>query len=167
MEKKQPAPKDTNNDSCPVGTIVAYAGSITEPLSMRGWDLCKGTEMSRADYYELFAVIGTTYGGDEAKKTFRLPNLQGYFIRGLNDTKDGPDKGRALGTEQKNAFEKHKHQWRGYHRTTATAIGNTSRADSWIEGDPEADITNEKGTADETRPDNFAMNYIIKSKSID
>lgn len=41
-----------------------------------GWALCNGQLLSIAENQALFAVIGTTYGGDGVQ-TFALPNLQG------------------------------------------------------------------------------------------
>jgi len=41
-----------------------------------GWALCNGQLMSIAQNQALFALLGTTYGGDGIQ-TFALPNLQG------------------------------------------------------------------------------------------
>lgn len=41
-----------------------------------GWALCSGQTMSIAQNQALFALLGTTYGGDGVT-TFVLPNLQG------------------------------------------------------------------------------------------
>jgi microcystin-dependent protein len=41
-----------------------------------GWLACNGALMSVRDYQVLFAVIGTTYGGDGVN-TFALPDLRG------------------------------------------------------------------------------------------
>jgi microcystin-dependent protein len=42
----------------------------------RGWALCNGQTMSISQNSALFALIGTTFGGD-GRATFMLPNLQG------------------------------------------------------------------------------------------
>lgn len=42
----------------------------------RGWALCNGQILPIAQNQALFAVLGTTYGGD-GRTTFALPNLQG------------------------------------------------------------------------------------------
>jgi len=42
----------------------------------KGWALCDGQLMSISQNTALFALLGTTYGGD-GKSTFALPNLQG------------------------------------------------------------------------------------------
>ena len=42
----------------------------------RGWALCNGQILSIAQNTALFALLGTTYGGD-GQTNFALPNLQG------------------------------------------------------------------------------------------
>lgn len=55
------------------GHISLYAGA-TAPL---GWMLCDGSIISRANFPELFASIGTTYGVGDGSTTFHLPDLRG------------------------------------------------------------------------------------------
>lgn len=50
-----------------------------------GWALCNGQVMAINQNQALFALLGTTYGGDGIQ-TFALPNLQG---RGPMHTGDG------------------------------------------------------------------------------
>ena len=42
----------------------------------QGWALCNGQLLAIASNDALFAILGTTYGGD-GQTTFGLPNLQG------------------------------------------------------------------------------------------
>src|ERR687892_856157 len=42
----------------------------------RGWAFCNGQIMPISQNTALFALLGTTYGGD-GKSTFALPNMQG------------------------------------------------------------------------------------------
>jgi len=62
----------------PIGCVQAYAGN-TLP---NGWLLCDGSAVSRTDYAELYAVIGTTYGAGDGIDTFNLPDLVDKFIQG-------------------------------------------------------------------------------------
>ena len=55
-----------------VGEIRMFGGNFA-PL---GWQLCDGSLLSIAEYDLLFALIGTTYGGD-GQTTFRVPDLRG------------------------------------------------------------------------------------------
>lgn len=59
-----------------LGTISIY-GSATIP---DGWLACDGAEYNQADYPELFALIGQTYGGNPG--TFRTPNISGRTVFG-------------------------------------------------------------------------------------
>ena len=41
-----------------------------------GWFICDGRELDRAEYAELFAIIGTSFGAGDGKTTFNLPNFK-------------------------------------------------------------------------------------------
>ena len=43
--------------------------------------LCDGRAVSRAEYAELFAVIGTAYGDGDGKETFNVPDWRGLAQR--------------------------------------------------------------------------------------
>ena len=61
-----------------VGEVRMF-GSSFAPV---GWAFCNGQSMSVAEYQALFALIGTTYGGN-GTTTFNLPNLQGRLCVGM------------------------------------------------------------------------------------
>ena len=167
----------------PVGAIEAYGG-VADP-STGGWLICDGRALSSADYSALYAVIGTSFGngstdgdGNPASGDFNLPDMRGRFARGLDTTDIGqeprdPDRAtRVVGSFQDDAFQGHWHHERGAIRGTGSnGQGSNSRAAITLPadqanrriGDPVAD---ESGTpprtSSETRPDNVAVNYIIK-----
>lgn len=60
--------------SLPVGMIAQFGGA-TAP---KGWLICDGSAVSRVDYADLFAVIGTIYGNGDGVSTFNLPELFSY-----------------------------------------------------------------------------------------
>ena len=60
-----------------VGEIRMFAGTFA-PLD---WSICNGQVVPISAYVALYAILGTTYGGD-GKTTFMLPNLQGRTIVG-------------------------------------------------------------------------------------
>lgn len=64
-----------------VGSILAYASDNFTPLIPQGWAGCDGTTLTTIQYPELFAAIGYTNGG--SGDGFNLPDLRGYFIRGV------------------------------------------------------------------------------------
>ena len=54
-----------------IGEIRIFAGNFAP----QGWALCSGQLLQISQNDTLFALIGTTYGGD-GQTTFALPNLQ-------------------------------------------------------------------------------------------
>lgn len=68
-------------DGALVGSVTWYAGAGTP----ENYLLCDGSAVSRTDYADLFAVIGTTYGAGDGSTTFNLPLLtDNRFIEGSN-----------------------------------------------------------------------------------
>ena len=57
-----------------IGNIMLFCGNFAP----RGWSFCNGTLLAIANYNALFALLGTTYGGDGVT-TFGLPDLRGRF----------------------------------------------------------------------------------------
>lgn len=66
----------------PSGVMVPFAGTNVPD----GWLLCNGAEVSRTDYANLFAAIGTKWGEGDGSTTFTLPNFNDRFIEGTTDT---------------------------------------------------------------------------------
>src|SRR5262245_10468014 len=60
-----------------LGEVMAFAGDFAPG----GWALCNGQLLSINQNTALFALLGTTYGGD-GRTTFALPDLRGRTIRG-------------------------------------------------------------------------------------
>lgn len=64
-----------------LGTIKLFAGNFAP----RGFMFCNGAILSIASNTALFSLLGTYYGGD-GKSTFALPNLNGRFPLGIEDS---------------------------------------------------------------------------------
>jgi microcystin-dependent protein len=60
-----------------LGEIIAFAGNFAP----RGFALCQGQLLSISQNTALFALLGTTYGGD-GRTTFALPDLRGRDVLG-------------------------------------------------------------------------------------
>ena len=73
------------------GEIKMYAGT-DEPI---GWLKCDGRAISRTDYADLFAVIGTTYGSGDGSTTFNIPDLKGRFPLGVGAVSPGDSASEA------------------------------------------------------------------------
>jgi microcystin-dependent protein len=57
-----------------IGEIKMFPGSFAP----QGWYTCEGQLLPINQYQALFAIIGTTYGGDGIN-SFKLPDLRGAF----------------------------------------------------------------------------------------
>jgi microcystin-dependent protein len=66
-----------------IANIKAYIEPIGSmkiwpmPSAPLGWISCDGIALSRTDWSELFAVIGTTWGAGNGSTTFNIPDLKG------------------------------------------------------------------------------------------
>ena len=60
------------NEDNTIGTIILFAGNFAP----QGWAYCNGAILEIQQYEALYAILGTTYGGDGATD-FKLPNLVG------------------------------------------------------------------------------------------
>ncbi|MBN1796969.1 MAG: tail fiber protein [Spirochaetales bacterium] len=58
-----------------LGEIRVFAGSTAPP----GWAFCEGNLLTVGANAALFAVLGTTYGGDGVV-TFAIPDLRGKVV---------------------------------------------------------------------------------------
>ena len=68
----------------PPGTIIAFAGKTIPD----GYLSCNGALVSRTQFADLFAAIGTTWGTGDGKTTFRLPNMHHRFLEGTTTTSE-------------------------------------------------------------------------------
>lgn len=75
------------------GIIIPFAG----PTPPAGYLLCYGQEVSRTAYAGLFLVLGTRWGAGDGSTTFRLPDLRGRALFGV-DNMGGTPANRLTGT---------------------------------------------------------------------
>jgi microcystin-dependent protein len=109
----------------PPGTVIAFAGTVGGPSNVpppTGWLLCDGSAVSRTQYAQLFAAIGSNSGAGDGSTTFNLPDYRGYFLRGLDQgTGNDPDaasrtaspsggsSGNAVGSLETGQIQSHAH----------------------------------------------------------
>lgn len=105
----------------PPGTIMAYMGTSIP----NGWMLADGRCLSRTDYAELFAAIGTRYGAGDGSTTFQIPDLRGEFLRG-----SGNNSHTFNGCPTGNGLEVGCHQNPTY--MPVTYMGCWGANDSWM-----------------------------------
>ena len=146
----------------PTGVIVPYGGSIAP----NGYLLCDGTAVSRTDYADLFAVIGTSYGSGNGSTTFNVPDLRecvpvGAGQNELNKSYIASHDVYSVGMFKDDQLQDH------YHSYTAPSYGGV-----YVSGEREYAATStsttgsvygyaRRGTV--TRGKRLGVNYIIKT----
>jgi microcystin-dependent protein len=129
----------------PPGTIIAYGGASIP----NGWLACDGSEVGRTAYPGLFAAIGTGWGNGDGSTTFRLPDLRGRFLRGIDGgshrdpdrntrtaSQAGGNVGDNVGSVQTDAIASHTHDVTdpGHDHTEQLGSGTTSGSVIWTGG---------------------------------
>jgi microcystin-dependent protein len=166
----------------PAGVIMAFAGAAAPT----GFLTCNGSAVSRTTYATLFAAIGTTWGSGDGSTTFNVPDLRGAFLRGSGTSALDPSSPRSVGSFQAEAYASHTHsnslsdpghQHSVYGISSAFATGtagtigrmeNLNTAGANIGGLTSVNgagisLSNAASGGAETRPDNYAVLYIIKT----
>ncbi|HIZ28887.1 MAG TPA: phage tail protein [Candidatus Adamsella sp.] len=139
-----------NSNLIPTGCIISFS-SYELP---EGFLICDGSQLLIKDYPELYSIIGSIYGNDGTN--FNLPDFRGCFLRGYK-------KGESfeLGKFQDHALQSHTHTYtapntqympRGDDRTNCVTYTLS----------PETSTPNNCNVAEETRPKNYAVIYLIK-----
>jgi len=165
----------------PIGSIVHYS-QIDPPSLSEPWFACNGELLHRDEYEPLFAVIGGAFGDGDKVHSFALPDLRGYFVRGVNVSPNpeipkvsprgpelegedreamaaGGNTGEKVGSVQGSALFSHRHGIR------AATFG--FYWDNWFKSKattPDGGVVGEtmrEGSSAETRPINAAFSYMI------
>ncbi len=106
--------------------FIAEIRLVAYDFPMRGWALCNGQVLPIAQNQALFAILGTTYGGN-GQTTFALPNLQARAPvgagqgPGLSDYALGQSSGQAAVTLGSAELPPHTHDL----KATAATTGRT------------------------------------------
>ena len=168
-----------------VGSVIAYAGHITEgkeaELRDKGWLMCKGQELKKDEYLTLWNEIGYLYGKGKFDDLdiFYLPNYEGQFLRGIAGSlkqdpdissrkaqdNEGGDPGSAkpeqVGSFQQDAFKIHTHEIKKWGRSFK---GDDSDGKPFVDTGWERGFTESQGESTETRPKNVYVHYLIRLK---
>ena len=141
-------------DGLPIGAYLSYPSQKTIPA---GFLIADGKSLKKAEYTELFDVIGYTYGG--SGDNFNLPNFaDGKFMRGIGGN------AAALGTAQGDAIRNIQGEFRigdgtGIYTTSSSASGAFTNSMLFS-------ASKVVPTANENRPYNMAVVVIIKAKNV-
>ena len=141
------------NQMVPVGTVISYVGNTnTFPP---GWLPCNGSTFNQNQYPELYTVLGNSN---------MLPNLSGYFLRGLDTSgKVDPDgTGRTILSFQGDAFAQHSHitYQAPWYDSEPFNVGNNYRSSAGYTNFRHQQPSSTEG-GNETRPKNAAVLYLI------
>lgn len=156
-----------------IGMIAPYGAPVTTQaqktrLEKLGWLLCDGREVDREIYADLFQVIGSSWGDGDGVDSFNLPDLRGYFMRGVDHGSghdpeastrttlpDGGNSGDRVGSYQPDAFAEHSHTYVSFaiHNTAITTGGKWTVATK----DDRTGVTG----GPETRPKNVYVEFLI------
>lgn len=63
------------------GSIMGFSGPQAQIPT--GWLVCDGREVPTSDYPVLYNRMGDTWGAPSNEFVFKLPDLRGYFLRGV------------------------------------------------------------------------------------
>ena len=138
-------------DGLPIGAYLSYPSQKTIPA---GFLIADGRSLKKAEYTELFDVIGYKYGG--SGQNFNLPNFaDGKFMRGIGGN------AAALGVVQQDEIKSHTHgigQQPGVGQSNNGGTGGFIGQNSYIQSGATG--------GNETRPYNMAVVVIIKVKNV-
>lgn len=148
---------------CPVGVINPYGGATAPD----GWLLCHGQALSRTEYADLFAVIGTNFGSGDGSTTFNLPDMREATTKGAGLTgktvgSHVSTNGLAVGEFLDDRLQTHQH--------IASRVGTDLYVQSitsggYTYGNPTNNTGNNTGrTGATTEVKAVGVNYIMKVK---
>jgi microcystin-dependent protein len=174
-----PSPIGPGQPSLPIGSIIAFAGQIAdvpnppqhqtdiEPL---GWLKCDGRSLYIVEYADLFEAIGYRYSETKSGDRFNVPDYQGYFLRGVDESgkvdKDRTD--REVGSLQDDALQAHAHNYQAV-KFAAVSQPDTGAGPPPASPEPTDGPITQKGkpqvkvSDNETRPVNIYVYFLIKA----
>jgi microcystin-dependent protein len=148
-----------SGDGMPVGAVVPFSSSAVPQT----WLFANGQEVSRTEYAELFALLGSPASSGNGSTTFNVPDLRGEFIRGWDGGR-GVDVGRAIGTAQGDEFKNHAHRSQ-YANITPASFDYTNQGVEIAASGLDWSYPTTATGGNETRPRNVALMYCIKAKT--
>jgi microcystin-dependent protein len=167
--------------SVPIGSVTAYVGTelSLNGLINQGWLLCDGSLQLTANFPDLFAAIGVTFGGD-GNDNFNLPDLRGVFLRGVDGgagidpdsasrtapQPGGNTSGDSIGTFQADALKMHSHTWSKNFENIGDdgsdiAVQLAENSPKGPTNLPPETTTDVNGESAESRPVNVYVYYLI------
>lgn len=172
----------------PAGTILPFAG--TSGKIPAGFLPCDGSQYNTSTYADLFDAIEYAWGGSGS--TFRVPDLRGYFLRGVDNGRGtdpdaagrtamytGGNTGDNVGSVQGDQYRSHNHGVSdpGHTHSYTDEVQNSEDSDDADDrtigsdsrntlnkttGSSTTGISIQNNGGSESRPRNAYVLYIIK-----
>lgn len=147
----------------PIGTIIPFAGAIAS----RDFLLCDGRAVSRNQFSELFAIIGTSFGSGDGVNTFNVPDLRETVPVGIGENGTATIEEHdvyTLGEFKDDQLQEHTHTISGSGGFNYTSGSYPAAMNSG--GDRQSEDTGTTGRfGTTTHGKQLGVNYIIKAKS--
>lgn len=155
----------------PLGIVEMWAGRGVPD----GYQLCEGQQLRQTDYPELFAAIGSAFNNGydcngrpftTSPGFFRLPDLRGRFVVGMNGSDDDYKSLGTVGgkkTHQLTVDELPAHDHGLFLRHAGKRFTGGGSANALDEGDGRT-YTTGGGKAHENRPPYYALAYVMRMK---
>ncbi|QYM90748.1 phage tail-collar fiber domain-containing protein [Dickeya zeae] len=147
------------SDTLKIADIVGIPLPWPQATPPAGWLKCNGQAFDK----NAFPKLAQVYPGGV------LPDLRGEFIRGWDDGR-GVDAGRAIGSNQSDAFKSHSHRFvNEYNSPSTTFIAFTDQNSEGVDGSLRSGnrawtyVYMENSGENETRPRNIAFSYIVRA----
>lgn len=140
-------PGDTNE----IGEIRIWT-SATPPSK---WKICNGTIISRETYSDLFAVIGTTYGGGDGSTNFAIPDFRGRFAVGAGQSTAVGNTAHTLGQtdgEEKHVLSASELASHGHSTTTSASASTSGKYKKNAQSGSNTNRVDSSGTSSTTGP---------------
>ena len=175
-------------DGVPVGAIMAFGGPPTLIPKTNGWLLCDGSIVRGSEYPLLLQRLGYSWGQGATPQEFRLPDLRGRFLRGVDlhtshanrdpDSQSrvpsypGGNSGNRVVSIQEDQFAFHSHALTGSAWAVSPGVEGTGQyvrffaSKSPDETAPEYanDLPVNASGGSETRPKNAYVHWMIKAR---
>lgn len=167
-------------ESVPVGTVLLWSGA----MAPEGYVMCDGGVLSKADYAELYAVVGDSFNrgatpnGDvydaPAGAYFRVPDLRGRFVvgmypGGLDYGSPGNSGGAAKVTLTEEEMPRHSHNYVKV-RVSDAGLGKAASDELGVNKNIPGETSKTEpaggGQSHENRPPYYALAYIMKARSV-